>query len=679
LIDSSAQAQSEQQGFVLLKEGINLKNHAQSTQDTETSLTKLNQALTIFDKVGSTKGRNITLGWIGKIYSDTARYPQALNFYEQALMAHRKLGDISGEADMLDNIGGILYHTGQYQKALDSYERALRVKKNIGDIQKEAITLNNIGMVLVATGEYRKALGYYERSLEKSRKKGDAYLESSVLDNMGDIFRLLGQYSRALEYQTKCLEIRRKIKDIAGEGRTLNNIGLANLELGQYEQALDFFERSLQIERRVGDSAAEAVTLSNVALIYQALGQYSKSLHEYERSLEAQKKIGNIAGESHTLANIGMVYLATGQSTKALDYFERSLKIKQRIGDIQSQATILSNIGMSYSNMDRPDDAIKSFREAIKINEKIGAPTSLFKNNIVQIYLDLGNISGAEPLVNEAGFNSSKARLALLKHNYSSAVQLYEQNQERAEKTGNVDERFAASTGLARAYEGMNNYAKASEYYEKATNMTEEIRSGLLTCERRNFFEVKIGGFQRSEAAKGLARMKMKLCEHEGSIAPSELARVRTFSDHLSQTYASGVSKIEKQTLEKEQYLENKLATLKKSLAKTDKEKQSDKYTNISSEIKRASTELADFVKTLWKNNPAYAAVKYPRPPSLKDSSLRPDECAVILDVSTEGVGVMLIRDKAVSKAFYLDIKLSDLERDVKRFREPFEKLRLKD
>jgi tetratricopeptide (TPR) repeat protein len=678
-IDSNAQAQSEQQGFVLLKEGINLKNHAQSTQDNETSLTKFNQALKIFDKVGSIKGRTITLGWIGKIYSDTARYPQALNFYEQSLMGLRKLGDISGEADMLDNIGGILYHKGQYQKALDSFERALRIKSKTGDSHKEAITLNNIGMVLGATGEYRKALGYYERSLEKNRKKGDAFLESSVLDNMGDIFRLLGQYSRALEYQTKCLEIRRKIKDVAGEGRTLNNIGLANLELGQYEQALDCFERSLQIERRVGDTVAEAVTISNIALIYQALGQYSKSLHEYERSLEGQKKIGNIAGESHTLANIGMVYLATGQSTKALDYFERSLKIKQRIGDIQSQATILSNIGMSYSNMDRPDDAVKSFREAIEINEKIGAPTSIFKNNIVQIYLDLGNISGAEPLVKEAGSNSSKARLALLKHDYSLAVQFYEQTQEWAKKTGNVDELFAASTGLARAYEGMKNYAKASEYYEKATNMTEEIRSGLLTSERRNFFEVKIGGFQRSEAAKGLARVRMKLGDHEGSIAPSELTRARAFSDHLSQTYASGPSKIEKRTLEREQYLENKLATLKKSLAKTDKEKQSDKYNNISSEIKRASTELADFVKTLWKNNPAYAAVKYPKPLDLKDSALRPEECAVILDVSTEGVGVILIRNKAVSKAFYLNIKLTDLERDVMRFREPFEKLRLKD
>ena len=67
----------------------------------------------------------------------------------------------------------------------------------------------------------------------------------------------------------------------------------------------------------------------------------------------------------------------------------------------------------------------------------------------------------------------------------------------------------------------------------------------------------------------------------------------------------------------------------------------------------------------LWNDYPAYAAVKYPRPLGLKDSALRPDECAVIFDVSTEGVGVILVSDKAVSKAFYLDLKLSDLERDV--------------
>ena len=131
--------------------------------------------------------------------------------------------------------------------------------------------------------------------------------------------------------------------------------------------------------------------------------------------------------------------------------------------------------------------------------------------------------------------------------------------------------------------------------------------------------------------------------------------------------------------MDKEQSYVNQLAALKKELGETDPEKAPDKFKNLSKSVKDAKDELNAFVDKLWKDYPAYAAVKYPRPPSLKDSALRPEEYAVIFDVSTEGVGVILIRDKAVSKAFYLDLKLSDLERDVMKFREPFEKFRLND
>ena len=248
-----------------------------------------------------------------------------------------------------------------------------------------------------------------------------------------------------------------------------------------------------------------------------------------------------------------------------------------------------------------------------------------------------------------------------------------------AEKTGNTDALFRSYTGLARAYEGMRNYPKAEEYYEKAVNQVEEIRNGILPAERKNFFEVKTWGFTRSDPAKGLARVRIKLNHPDASVAPSELTKARSFADHLSQTNSSGATNIPSSLIEKEQSHVNQLAALKKELAKTAAEKAPDKFKNLSKSVKDSKDELNSFVNKLWKDYPAYAAVKYPRPPSLKDSALRPEECAVIFDVSGEGVGVILVRDKAISKAFYLDLKLSDLERDVKRFREPFEKLRLKD
>ena len=413
--------------------------------------------------------------------------------------------------------------------------------------------------------------------------------------------------------------------------------------------------------------------------MYKDLGQYTKSLEYLEQSLQIQKKIGDVKGEGYTLNNIGEVYGSLGQYTKALEYYVQSLQIKRKIGDVNAEGLTLSNMGQLYALTGKTEDALNAMRQALEISEKLGTPTSERKDAIANLYLDVGDFTQAENLLKQKGKNLSLGRLALLKSDYPTAAKYYEIAVNSGEKTGNADVLFTSYTGLAKAYEGMKNYPKAEEYYEKAMNQVEGIRFGLLPSERKNFFEVKTGGFTRSDPAKGLARVRMKLNHPDASIAPSELTKARSFADHLSQTNAIGATNIPSSLMDKEQSYVNQLAALKKDLGDTDAEKEPDKFKNLSKSVKEAKDELNSFVDTLWKDYPAYAAVKYPRPPGLKDSALRPEEYAVILDVSTEGVGVILIRDKAVSKAFYLDLKLSDLERDVMKFREPFEKFRLKD
>src|SRR5208283_5030780 len=138
-------------------------------------------------------------------------------------------------------------------------------------------------------------------------------------------------------------------------------------------------------------------------------------------------------------------------------------------------------------------------------------------------------------------------------------------------------------------------------------------------------------------------------------------------------------SGIPKNVLEKEDALLSKVAALKKELAKTDKEKSSEKYENLSKEIQGAEAELKTFVEELWDNYKAYASVKYPRPVTLKESSLKPEECVVIFDVSGEGVGVKLINGKEIIKTDYTKWKSEGLEKDVKKFRQAFEEAKLKE
>jgi tetratricopeptide (TPR) repeat protein len=719
LFPSIGLAQSKQQGIAIFRQAQELQIKHRSKDDMENALKKYEEALTIFNRVGATREKGVTINQIGQIYSSLGQYQKALEYGEKSLAISQKIGDmaevapslnnlgqiyyflgqyskalkyfesslpitqkirdVKGEYSVLNNIGAIHRKLGQYTKALDYQEQSLAISKKIGDAKGEQANLSNIGLVYQGLGQYTKALAYYEKSLAITKKIGYVKGEGMNLSSMGEVCRFLGQYTKALDYYEQSLAISKKIGDVRGEGTSLNNIALIYDSLGQYTRALDYYEQSLVITKKIGDVSGEGTTLGNIGLVYNRLGQYTKALDYYEQSLAIHKKIGDVKGEGTSLVFMGWVYDSLGQYTKALDYYEQSLAISKKIGDVSGEGTNLWNIGHTYAQMGNYDEALKAANESLVIQEKIGVPVEGIKDSIANIYLDAGNKVKAEPLINETKYDSTLGRLALIMSDYPSAQKYYEKDMKSAEKTGNTDALFRSYTGLGRAYEGMKDYPKAEECYGKAVEHIEEIRSGLLPSERKNFFEVKTGGFTRSDPAKGLARARMKLNHPDTSIIPSELTKARSFADHLSQATAIGATDIPSSLMEKEQSHVNQLAALKKELEKTNPEKAPDKFKNLSKSVKDAKDELNSLVNTLWKDYPAYAAVKYPRPPRLKDSALRPDECAVIFDVSREGVGVVLIRDKAVSKAFYVDLKLADLERDVMRFREPFEKLRLKE
>ena len=122
-----------------------------------------------------------------------------------------------------------------------------------------------------------------------------------------------------------------------------------------------------------------------------------------------------------------------------------------------------------------------------------------------------------------------------------------------------------------------------------------------------------------------------------------------------------------------------RVAGLKQSRNRTPKSENLERWENITKQVENAERDLNAFVEMLWKDYVAYASVKHPRPVTLKESALKPNEHVVIFDVSEEGVGVKLIRGKEIVETYYNKWKLSDLEQEVKKFRRCFEEVSLRD
>ena len=498
-----------------------------------------------------------------------------------------------------------------------------------------------------------------------------------------------GQSAKAIEYYKEALNTSGTVSDY-DSAIILNDMGNAYSSMGEYQKSLECLEKALESLQKIGNLREEGNTQSNIGLVYFNMGQYRKSLECYEKALDINRRTGHIRAEASSLEQIGKFYHVCGERRKALEYYEKALEINKKTGNLSGQSKCFFDIGRVCFGFDKYDEALQNIERTIEINIQIGWNSDDAKNFMAWAYIEKGDLDKAEGVLKEVSSyardrsgappsNYALAKLYLLRADYSNAKAVYEKMLETGEKRANVRLLIPAYTGLAKVCESQEDYKKAEEYFERAMRLTEEMRLEFLPSERANFFDVRMSGFYRSEPAKGLTRVRMKLNQTTQSIDSSEATRARAFSDNISQRTEVGYSGVPSQLLQKEDELVSKVAALKKELAKTDKDKSPTTYENLSKQAREAEAGLNSFVGMLWEKYEAYASVKYPRPVTLKESALKPEEYVVIFDVSGEGVGVKLVKGKEISETFYKKWKLDNLEKDVKKFRQAFEEIKLRE
>jgi len=712
----------------LNEQALKLRSQGKYAEGTELAARSLAIAEKTFDP--SHPNLAIALNNLASLYQAQGKYSEAEPLFKRSLAIREKARGTNDPAvaPALNNLALLYQAQGKYSEAEPLFKRSLgicekaegpnhpnvaRVLSNLADLYRAqanyfeaeplnkrslailekalgpndpAVTaaLNNLALLHQAQGKYSEAEPLYKRSLAiREKTLGHNHPDVAVvLAGLANLYRDQGEYSEAEPLFKRSLTIVEKSfgPDHPNVGVVLNGLARLHQTQGKYSEAEPLFKRSLAIREKalgLGHSHVSQ-SLNNLALLYFFQGKYSEAEPLYKRSLAISEKA---LGPDHPdvgapLNNLAKLYRFQGQYAEAEPLYKQSLAIVEKAlgADHPSVALVLSNLGDLYSERGDQEAALELFQRSLAIYVKKDLPDARkSKNMIADLYLDTGDFSRAEPIVKEAGSDETRGRFSLLKSKYEDAKGHFENLLKEAEKSGDANKIFTAYSGLGMAYEGLEDHRKAEEYYEKGMKFTEELRSMVPPAERKEFFQVRINGFSRSEPAKGLTRVRMKINQAAESIDSSEQTRARAFSDSIAQRSQEGVAGVPGDTLKKEDELVTRVVVLKKERAKVEKDKNPERYDNISKEVDKAESELNKLIAMLREKYPAYAAVKYPQPVTLKQSSVRPEEYVVMFDVSSEGVGVKLIKGKEILETAYKRWKLEDLEKDIRRFREPFE------
>ena len=672
-------AQNDRRGTEIFTAAVEKIKTAKSGDDLNEAFRKFQQAYSLFDKAGDAQGKAYCLLFFGKINLSQADYPKAIDHANKSLDLMKKIGDRNGQAINLDNLGSSYYYTSNYTKSLEYFNQSLKIHRSMNNSEGEALTLNNIGNVYVALTDYDKARTAFSDSLIKGRKAKNRQVEAATLDTLGYIHGRLGAYQEALENHKKALELQRLSGNVAGEGICLNNIGQIHQESGQYPESIEYFEKALILLERIGDIFASSKCTNNIGVSLASMGEYSKALEYYADALKSQQKSGDLLGAAGASHNIGSVYMKLGQYSKALEYYNEALSITRKTGNKADCSVMLINVANALNRLGKDSEAEKAYLEAIKIRQDTGLPTISATDEFANFLLDNGKLSKVETF-SKNGLNQwTLGRIALLRNDCPVARNHFEETVRVGERNRNADFIFVGHTGMGRSFECLGKYDQARAHYEKATKITEDMRSGLLPAERASFLDVRLAGFARSDAAKGLARVLMKLKKPEEAIAPIELTKARAFADHLYRTNATGASQVPIQLLQEEQALVSSVAVLKKAISKTDPKTQAERYENLSNDLKLKSSRLEKLIDTLRSKHPAYAAAKYPKAMVLSESTIHPLEYVIVFDVSSDGVTALLTHEKKILRSSWVDWKEAELSEAVQRFRKPLETLKFID
>lgn len=567
----------------------------------------------------------------------------------------------------------------ELEQAKQKYEQALSIFEKADDSEKTWGVLTNLGKINCVLGDYAKGRAYYQKAVDLGKKIGSEEGQAQGLSGLGGVSFDLGQFDKAIEYYRQALEAYKKAGNSEWEALTLNHIGEVHREQGQYAKAMEYYQQALDMTRVVTGPLAQADILHNMGEALRLQGQYSQAMKHYLQSLDLYRTVNDRLHEGVALTNIGNIYFEWGRRDQAMDYYQQALTVLHTGGMLREEARTILSLGRIQQAQGERQEAEANFQKGLELYKQVGVETSLPTKLLADLYLDMGKPEEAEKLIKQANSPALTGRLHLFKKQFEDAQRQYAKLLESAEASGNVEDLFIAHTGLGKAYEALEEYQKAEEHYTKGWEMTEEIRSTLLPAERKDFFDVRINGFYRSEPAKGLTRVRMKLNQSAQSIAPSEATRARAFADKLTLRSGAQSSGLPQDVAARETELTSRIASLKKARNNNPKEQSLQRYDELTREINKAEAELKSFIERLRKEHPAYAAISYPRPLTLRQSALRPEEYVIMFDVSDQRVGVKLIKDKDIGPTYSPVYPIAELEADVNRFRGAFESGKLRE
>jgi tetratricopeptide (TPR) repeat protein len=203
--------------------------------------------------------------WAGFLAVYQGEYAAAESLCEASLSLWRKVGDTKGIAGTLGCMAIIAKDHGDRTTAATLFQESLALWREGGDRTGIAGTLGYLGILAADEGNAAAARSFYTESLALRREGRDQWGIAASLNNLGLLALHQGDLATARSLLEESLQVRRALGDRRCMVISLNNLGLTACGQGHAETARVFLEESLTLAREIGDRRSIAYSLEAFA------------------------------------------------------------------------------------------------------------------------------------------------------------------------------------------------------------------------------------------------------------------------------------------------------------------------------------------------------------------------------------------------------------------------------
>lgn len=472
------------------------------------------------------------------------------------------------DAQQLVQTGVDHYNAGDFSAAIEPWQTAQQAYEASQDLSALAIVTENLARAYQQIGRTSEEIRYWDDAISTTKALGDRQKLGRLLTEQAQAYSRLGQHRRAIALlcgtvpnagdcqASSALHLATTENDALGQVSALGSLGEAYRASGNLEAAQDYLEQGYALSQSANTTELDAPLLNSLGNAVTDL-----ALINYRRADEAAQRGDTFAGQK-------LDEQANALNTQAIEYFAQSRQLATAQQNAEMQLYALLNLVPAHERAEQNSTAQQYRQQAITLLEQLPnskakafaairladllAPLAARQSPLTlsQTPLSRQHEQAAIALLQQAlaiGKTTDNARIesfALGKlgslderaQRYGAALEKTQQarlaaDQDRAAQ----DSLYLWEWQLGRIYKALKRQTEASQAYDQAVTLLEQIRSDILSSDRDLQFDFRdtVEPIYRQYTALNLAEVPPKVTLTRGESSFAELEKALTTLDSL--------------------------------------------------------------------------------------------------------------------------------------------------